>query len=60
MILKNVVPSLYKSTPNALPMIITFILSVMYFGSRLVLKNKISPILFIAFSAVLGVVVYGI
>ena len=60
MILKNVVPSLYKSTPNALPMIITFILAVMYFGSRLVLKNKISPILFIAFSAVLGVVVYGI
>ena len=41
-------------------MILTVVLAVVYFGSRKVSKRKMSPILLIVVSAVLGVAVYGI
>lgn len=60
MILKNVIPSLFCETPDIWPTIITAIMVIIYFGSRGVLKKKMSPIVLIVVSAFLGVIVYGL
>jgi len=54
MMLKNCI-----AQPDLWPVIITMILAALYFGSPKVLKKKMSPIVLIVVSAVLGVVVYG-
>ena len=45
---------------NTRALIITVVLALVYFGTRKVLKNKMSPIMIIVLSACLGMVVYGI
>jgi len=40
--------------------IITVILAIIYFGTRVIFKKGISPIILIAISAVLGIVIYSI
>lgn len=45
---------------NTRALIITGVLALVYFGTRKVLKNKMSPIMIIVLSACLGMVVYGI
>ncbi len=59
MIMKNLVPPLLGESADMQPLIISVILMMFYFGSRKVLKKKLSPILLIVVSAILGVVVYG-
>ncbi len=54
MILKN-----WFAQSDLWPVIITMILAALYFGLPKVLKKKMSPIVLIVVSAVLGVVVYG-
>lgn len=44
---------------NLTEILLTIILSVIFFGSRKVLKKGISPILLIVISAVFGVIAYG-
>ena len=60
MILQNCVGPLIRKPIDLWPLFITVILSIFYFGSRKVMKKKVSPIMLIAAAAVLGVVVYGI
>ena len=60
MILKNCIPPLWTETPDLLPLTITAILGITYFGSKRVLKKKMSPIMLIVVSAFLGVAVYGL
>ncbi len=60
MIFNNSIPMLFNETRDIRPMIITIILAALYFGVRKGLKKKISPIMLIVFSAVLGAAVYGL
>ena len=60
MIIKNMIPPLFWKSTDLRPLIITALLLTVYFGSRRVLKKKLSPIMLIVGSAILGVVVYGI
>lgn len=46
--------------PDIIAVILTIILSLIYFGSRKITKKGISPILLIVISAVCGVIAYGI
>ena len=46
--------------PLIRPLLLTVALAVVYFGSRKIRKNGISPILLICISAVAGIVVYGL
>ena len=57
MIYKNSVLPLMGETPDLWPPIITAILAIIYFGSRRVLKKKMTPISLIIISAFLGVVI---
>ncbi|MCR4591495.1 MAG: chromate transporter [Lachnospiraceae bacterium] len=59
MILKNCVTPLNRQPADIWPVFITLILAILYFGSRKALKLKVSPIMLIVVSAVLGVAVYG-
>ena len=60
MILQNSIMPIFRQPVDFLAPIITVILSILFFGSKAVFKKKMSPIVLIAISAVLGVVVYGI
>ena len=60
MILKNLIPPLFSERPDFWPLIITAILSAVYFGSRGIAKKKMTPIMLIVVSAVLGVIIYGV
>ena len=60
MILKNCIVPLRQQTADLWPVFMTMILALLYFGSRKISKKKMSPILLIVVSAVLGVAVYGI
>lgn len=60
MILKNCIVPLKQQTVDLWPVFMTLILALLYFGSRKISKRKMSPILLIVVSAVLGVAVYGI
>lgn len=42
------------------PFVLTIVLSAIMFGAKPVLKKKVSPILLITISAVLGILVYGV
>lgn len=59
MIMNNCVSVTAGATINIRALIITAVLALAYFGSRKFLKNGISPIMVIAISAFLGVIVYG-
>ena len=60
MIAKNCITPLRGQPADVWPVILTVVLAVVYFGSRKVSKRKMSPILLIVVSAVLGVAVYGV
>ncbi len=57
MILRNVLPS---GAPDVKALGLTALLAVILFGSKYILKKKLSPITLILISAVLGIAVYGI
>lgn len=59
MILKNcgIFPG---SRPDLLTTGLTFFIALIYFGSRKVLKNGLSPIMLICFSALAGAVIYAL
>ena len=48
------------AAPMIKPLLLTVILTAVYFGSRKIKKGGISPILLICISAVLGIIAYGI
>lgn len=56
--LSNCVQSLSALSFNIQPIFLTIVLALIIFGSKPIFKKKISPILFIAVSAVLGVLVF--
>lgn len=60
MTLLNCVPSRSDLSFSIQPIVMTIVLSLIIFGSKSIFKKKISPIMFIAVSAALGVVVFGI
>ena len=60
MILNNIIPSLYAETPVFWPLLITAFLAAIYYGSRGIAKKKMTPIMLIVVSAVLGVIIYGV
>ncbi len=51
------IPAGFSVDPTAI--IITAVLAIIYFGSRKFLKNGISPVVLIALSAAVGMIVYG-
>ena len=59
MILHNCLGSVTALSPDLTAVIMTAALAAVYFGSRKVLKNAISPIALIGISAVAGILVYG-
>ena len=60
MILQHAVGSLGALSVDTTAIIMTVVLGVLYFGSRKVLKNGISPIGLIGISAIAGLIVYGL
>ena len=60
MIMKNCITPLNSDDADQWPIFMTVILAAVYFGPRKVMKKKMSPIMLIVVSAVLGVGVYGI
>lgn len=59
MILHNCLGSVTAIFPDTTAVVMTAVLSAIFFGSRKILKNEISPIALIAISAVAGIIVYG-
>ena len=59
MIVSNLVPSISGVPFDIRALIITGILALITFGSQYIIKKKVSPIMLIGISAVLGAVVYG-
>ena len=59
MILHNCVDSSIQFSLNTTAIIMTVVLSAVYFGSGKILKKGISPIGLIAISAVAGIIIYG-
>ncbi len=59
MVLRNCEITLSGSV-NVLTLCLTAIIAVLYFGSRKLMKNGITPIMLICISALVGIVVYGI
>ena len=57
MILKNILP-VQGGSIQVIPIILTVILGLLYFGSRKVKKGGISPILLICLSAIAGILAY--
>ena len=53
-----VIPDAFR--PDIIPISLTAALAAIYFGSRKVMKNGISPIALIGISALAGVMVYGL
>ena len=60
MIAKNALPIMSGSKFDVKALCITAVLLAAMFGSKKVLKKKISPIMLIVISAVLGAIVYGL
>ena len=60
MILKNAFSPLFQQTVELRPLVIFLILTLLYFGLRKIRKKKMSPIMMIAISAVLGVAMFGV
>jgi chromate transporter len=60
MILQYTVGSLGSLSVDTTAIIITIVLGAVYFGSRKVLKNGISPICLIGISALARLIVYGL
>ena len=59
MILQNCVDSSIQFSLNTTAIIMTVVLSAVYFGSGKILKKGISPIGLIGISAVAGIIIYG-
>ena len=59
MVVKNCGISL-EGPVNVLPLCMTAVIALVYFGSRKVIKNGITPIMLICLAALIGVIVYGI
>ena len=59
MILHNCVDSSIQFSLNTTAIIMTVVLSAVYFGSGKILKKGISPIGLIGLSAVAGIIIYG-
>ena len=59
MILHNCVDSSIQFSLNTTAIIMTIVLSAVYFGSGMILKKGISPIGLIGISAVAGIIIYG-
>ena len=59
MILHNCVASSIQFSLNTTAIIMTVVLSAVYFGSGKILKKGISPIGLIGISAVAGIIIYG-
>ena len=59
MILHNCIGSISSLSPNSTAIILTVVLSALYFGSRKIKKDGISPIGLIGISALMGILVYG-
>ena len=59
LVISSIYPA-FEETRDLMAPVLAAILALIYFGSRKVLKKKISPIMLIAIAACLGVVVYGI
>ena len=60
MILTNCIGSFTKITVDYTAVILTAVLGTVYFGSKLIWKNGISPILLICIAGVAGVIAYGV
>ena len=60
MIIQHSVGSFRAFSIKAVVVLMTVVLAAIYFGSRKVLKNGISPIGLIGISALAGIVVYGL
>lgn len=60
MVLKNGIEPAFRGDRDYLPLLMTVVLALVYWGLRKLWKKKMSPILLIVISAVFGVAVYGI
>ncbi|MCR5416736.1 MAG: chromate transporter [Pseudobutyrivibrio sp.] len=60
MLTKNALLPVVQETMQLKPLIVAVILSLIYFGSRKFMKKKISPIMLIVISAIVGMVAFGI
>lgn len=60
MIINNCIPFASDASVNFQAVSITAILVVILFGSKIIFKKKLSPIMLIIIAAYLGIVVYGI
>jgi len=58
MILNNCITPIKQQPMDLWPVLLTIILAALYFGSRRMFKKKVSPIVLIVVSAILGVIVY--
>jgi chromate transporter len=59
MILGNLITLSHKVSVKTQPLILTIILAAILLGVKVIKKKKVSPIMTIIISAVLGVVIYG-
>ena len=60
MVLISSIYTLFDAERDIAAPILAAVLALIYFGSRKVLKHKVSPIMLIAIAACMGVAVYGI
>ena len=60
MIVKNALPIMPDATFSVKSFGLTIVLLALMFGSKKMLKKKISPIMLIVISAVLGAIIYAI
>ena len=60
MIAKNALPIMPGATFSVKSFVLTIVLLALMFGSKKMLKKKISPIMLIVISAVLGAIIYAI
>ena len=59
MILNNCIGSVTAVNADVYAIVLTLALGVIYFGSKKILKNGVSPILLICIAGIAGVLVYG-
>lgn len=60
MIVQHCIGSVGKISMNTTAVVMTLALGIIYFGSRKVMKNGISPVGMIGISALAGILVYGL
>ena len=60
MIVQHCIRSVGKISMNTTAVVMTLALGIIYFGSRKVMKNGISPVGMIGISALAGILVYGL